>query len=283
MIIIHVMNRSYVPRLTGRSLSDRLAVMPGVVLMGARQTGKSTLIGRFEAEPAGALRTYWSLDDLDTMALARTDPMALVGGSAPVALDEVQRAPDLLRAVKAAIDTDGLAVSTEDLAAALTTLTARQRDAVVYHHVAGLSYAEIGTLLGSSEAAAQVAVLEERLAAESAILADLADLADLEGDLEQALAHYDAALAILEARRDSNSYAAVGLTNKRASVIWRLDDPERATAEFHRAFELTLAHAGHSSPRALEILKGAGFTKVRSLKGGIDAWAGQVDGTIPRY
>lgn len=43
----------------------------------------------------------------------------------------------------------------EDLAVALAALTSRQRDAVVYHHVAGLSYAEIGTLLGSSEVAAR--------------------------------------------------------------------------------------------------------------------------------
>lgn len=43
----------------------------------------------------------------------------------------------------------------DELAAALATLTARQRDAVVYHHVAGLSYAEVGELLGSNEVAAR--------------------------------------------------------------------------------------------------------------------------------
>ena len=106
MIIIHMMNRLFVPRLAGRSLSDRLNVMPAVVLMGARQTGKSTLLGRFDDEPTGEQRTYWSLDDLDTIALANSDPMALVGGSAPVVLDEVQRTPDLLRAVKSVIDAD---------------------------------------------------------------------------------------------------------------------------------------------------------------------------------
>lgn len=43
----------------------------------------------------------------------------------------------------------------DDLRAALRTLTSRQRDAVIYHHVAGLPYAEVGELLGSSEAAAR--------------------------------------------------------------------------------------------------------------------------------
>jgi rhodanese-related sulfurtransferase len=35
--------------------------------------------------------------------------------------------------------------------------------------------------------------------------------------------------------------------------------------------------------KALEILKGAGFGKVRSLAGGIDAWAERVDPGLPRY
>jgi predicted AAA+ superfamily ATPase len=80
--------------------------MPVVVLMGARQTGKSTLLGQFEAEPSGTKRSYWTLDDLDTMALAGSDPLALVGGGDPVAIDEVQRVPDLLHAVKAVVDTN---------------------------------------------------------------------------------------------------------------------------------------------------------------------------------
>jgi predicted AAA+ superfamily ATPase len=46
------------------------------------------------------------LDDLDVLDAARRDPDALVGGSEPVTLDEVQREPRLLRAVKRAIDRD---------------------------------------------------------------------------------------------------------------------------------------------------------------------------------
>jgi RNA polymerase sigma factor (sigma-70 family) len=43
----------------------------------------------------------------------------------------------------------------DELAAALATLTPKQRGAVVLHHVAGLPYAEVGAELGSSEAAAR--------------------------------------------------------------------------------------------------------------------------------
>ena len=49
-------------------------------------------------------RRYLSLDDLDVLDLARRDPDALVRGSRPVTLDEVQREPDLLSAVKREID-----------------------------------------------------------------------------------------------------------------------------------------------------------------------------------
>jgi predicted AAA+ superfamily ATPase len=100
MIIIHTMNDTRLPRLVARSLADRLRVMPAVVVTGARQTGKSTLA----RELTPGTRRYHTLDDLDTVDLARRDPEALVGGTGPVTLDEVQREPDLLRAVKRAID-----------------------------------------------------------------------------------------------------------------------------------------------------------------------------------
>jgi RNA polymerase sigma factor (sigma-70 family) len=43
----------------------------------------------------------------------------------------------------------------DDLWAALAALPSKQRGAVAYHHVAGLPYAEVGSLLGTSEAAAR--------------------------------------------------------------------------------------------------------------------------------
>jgi molybdopterin/thiamine biosynthesis adenylyltransferase/rhodanese-related sulfurtransferase len=46
---------------------------------------------------------------------------------------------------------------------------------------------------------------------------------------------------------------------------------------------VTQCHRGVRSMRALEILRGAGFTKVRSLAGGIDAWAEQIEPAMARY
>jgi len=98
MKIIHSMNP--LPRLVGAALADRLKVMPAVVVTGARQTGKSTLAEQLVAGE----RRYSTLDDFDVLAAARHDPEALVGGNAPITLDEVQREPSLLCAVKRAID-----------------------------------------------------------------------------------------------------------------------------------------------------------------------------------
>jgi adenylyltransferase/sulfurtransferase len=42
-------------------------------------------------------------------------------------------------------------------------------------------------------------------------------------------------------------------------------------------------HVGVRSMRALEFLKSKGYTRVRNLKGGIDAWSREVDPAVPRY
>ncbi|MGH7460282.1 MAG: ATP-binding protein, partial [Longimicrobiales bacterium] len=80
-----------------------LEVMPVVGLTGARQTGKSTLAG---ALASGETWRYTTLDVPAVLGLARRDPVAFVQQSPALVIDEVQRAPDLLLAVKAAVDAD---------------------------------------------------------------------------------------------------------------------------------------------------------------------------------
>lgn len=96
------MNNNTYPRHLMTALSSRLKLMPAVVVTGARQTGKSTLVKELTPEK----RSYFSLDDMDVFELARQNPEALTGGVVNVTLDEVQREPDLLIAVKRAIDSD---------------------------------------------------------------------------------------------------------------------------------------------------------------------------------
>ena len=88
------------PRLVLPSLAQRLRMLSAVIVTGARQTGKSTLAH----ELTHGDRRYLSLDDLDVQDLARRDPAALLEGDRHITLDEVQREPDLLNAVKRSID-----------------------------------------------------------------------------------------------------------------------------------------------------------------------------------
>lgn len=88
-------SREIVPR-----MERALRTLPVVVLSGLRQTGKSTLL---QAE-AGLSRghAYRTLDDFATLAAAEANPEALL--AAPAILDEVQRCPDLLVAIKRSVD-----------------------------------------------------------------------------------------------------------------------------------------------------------------------------------
>jgi adenylyltransferase/sulfurtransferase len=59
--------------------------------------------------------------------------------------------------------------------------------------------------------------------------------------------------------------------------------PGRITEVDTRREIVTICHHGMRSFSARELLRGAGFGRVRSLAGGIDAWAEEVDGTVGRY
>lgn len=74
-----------------------------VVLTGARQVGKSTLLRH--AEPFHRWR-YRTLDDFDVQEQVASNPKSLWAGAREMVLDEVRKAPELLPAVKQAVDRD---------------------------------------------------------------------------------------------------------------------------------------------------------------------------------
>lgn len=76
-----------------------------VVVLGARQVGKSTLVeGIADTDHPSTVLT---LDDQATRDAATSDPTGFIAGlTPPVVIDEVQRAPDLLLAIKARVDRD---------------------------------------------------------------------------------------------------------------------------------------------------------------------------------
>ncbi len=87
------------------ALQEALADTPAVMVVGARQTGKTTLAGKLAAGPWRA--SYVTLDDPTALEAATADPAGFVAGlGGPAVIDEIQKAPALLPAIKAAIDGD---------------------------------------------------------------------------------------------------------------------------------------------------------------------------------
>ena len=105
LIIIQLMgdNTSMIYRHLTDRLLDALADSPAVLVNGARQTGKSTLVQSANLAKQG--RQYLTFDDPGILAAAKSDPNGFVAGlNTPVTLDEVQHVPEIFPVIKAAID-----------------------------------------------------------------------------------------------------------------------------------------------------------------------------------
>lgn len=95
------------PRNLAAPLLDACRDSPVVLLNGARQTGKSTLVQTLFPGAAEAVPVYLSFDDLTLLAAAKAAPQDFVDGlPCPVILDEIQRVPELFLPLKRAVDRD---------------------------------------------------------------------------------------------------------------------------------------------------------------------------------
>src|SRR5437660_8958305 len=90
--IIHRNIRSHVET----ALTDTRVVL----IVGPRQAGKTTLARQF----SGIDRPYITLDDAGALSAARADPVGFVRGIERAVIDEVQRAPELMLAIKESVD-----------------------------------------------------------------------------------------------------------------------------------------------------------------------------------
>jgi len=89
-------------RLISHRIKEAFAAVPAVVIVGARQVGKSTLLRH--DYPDAAMVTF---DPVQDIAGARRDPdLFLASQPRPLILDEIQYAPEVVAALKRAIDRD---------------------------------------------------------------------------------------------------------------------------------------------------------------------------------
>lgn len=92
-----------VERRVRRALDEALSDTRVVLVNGARQAGKSTLV-RLVADQ---LRATWrTLDNEATRQAALEDPVGFVETNGPMVIDEIQRVPELLLAIKEVVDRD---------------------------------------------------------------------------------------------------------------------------------------------------------------------------------
>ena len=89
-------------RFAERKINEALLDTPVVLVVGPRRVGKTTLARKLEK----AHRTYVTMDDQTTLDVARADPVGFIRGLDLAIIDEVQRAPELLLAIKRSVDED---------------------------------------------------------------------------------------------------------------------------------------------------------------------------------
>lgn len=101
MIIIRYMKRHPIlSRLATTSLHRSLTHAPVVVVTGARQTGKTTLVRELLEQK----RDYLTMDDFETLERSLREPDTLLIRDMPLTIDEIQRSPNLLSAIKRRVD-----------------------------------------------------------------------------------------------------------------------------------------------------------------------------------
>ncbi|BER93028.1 ATP-binding protein [Atrimonas thermophila] len=91
----------YVHRWVEERAKNLLEQFQVVVVVGARQVGKTTMIKNLFPDAY-----YLNFDDVYTLHLAREDPKAVIPDSEMVLIDEVQRLPDILLVVKEIVDSE---------------------------------------------------------------------------------------------------------------------------------------------------------------------------------
>lgn len=92
-----------IPRHAAAQVNAALADTRVVLINGARQAGKSTLVRVLAGD---RLAERHDLDRAQDRAAAATDPVGFVGFAELLVIDEIQRVPELLLAIKAAVDED---------------------------------------------------------------------------------------------------------------------------------------------------------------------------------
>src|SRR5690606_454941 len=92
--------RTIIDRKVQPLVETALADTRVVLIVGPRQAGKTTLARQF----SGTDRPYVTLDDAGALSAARADPVGFIRGLERAVIDEIQRVPELMLAIKESVD-----------------------------------------------------------------------------------------------------------------------------------------------------------------------------------
>jgi hypothetical protein len=90
------------PRFIEHRIREAMSDTRVVMISGPRQSGKTTLAEKLASDGM----PFLTLDDQTTLATARADPVGFIRGLDRAVIDEAQRAPEILLAIKRSVDTD---------------------------------------------------------------------------------------------------------------------------------------------------------------------------------
>jgi len=137
--------RNYTERILDKNISELLQIFGGIIIEGARGTGKTTT-------GINASKSYISLDESpEIVAMAQTDPSTVFGGKIPRLIDEWQLAPNVWNSIRHEIDRraatgqfilTGSATPTDDL----TTLNIITAGKTCYTRADGVNVIPLGLL-----------------------------------------------------------------------------------------------------------------------------------------
>lgn len=99
--ILSYAETKYIKRRIASKIRNASERFPVIVVTGARQVGKSTMLKNEFAD-----FTYLTMDDYDLLKMALLDPAVLLKDKDHIIIDEAQKAPNIFDAIKLAVDTD---------------------------------------------------------------------------------------------------------------------------------------------------------------------------------
>lgn len=154
-----------VPRRVSHLLAEQVQIEPVIALHGPRSVGKSTVLRGFAEAVGGAVI---DLDDVEVREAVQGNLAATVRTAGPVCIDEYQRVPDVLDALKARLNREGSLPGTavitgstrqDALPATAQALTVRLHSMVIWPlsqgEIAGVRENLLEALAGDADAVVQ--------------------------------------------------------------------------------------------------------------------------------